>query len=158
MIICNDLPEHIKHPSKYIQMCNIKLNRSPRKSAIKMPNGKMKLKIGWSKFFWFFLIFLQAPYLGFQTNWIMTPQDVYFFTEIAFFHGVTTSLNFGSGHCVLQNTFVRVKSERATFLSEIPLLVLQNTFVRMKSESATFLSKWPNICLISRRLTVSIWI
>ena len=30
----------------------------------------------------------------------MTPQDVYFHTAMTFFPGVTTSLNFSSGHCV----------------------------------------------------------
>ena len=60
---------------------------------------KMKLKIVWFKNFWVFWFSCKHHFLGFQTNWIMTPQDVYFHTAIAFFPGVTTSLNFGSGHC-----------------------------------------------------------
>ena len=67
---------------------------------------KMKLKIVWFKTFWVFWFSCKHHFLGFQTNWIMTPQDVYFHTSIAFFPGVTTSLNFGSGHCDMLIQFV----------------------------------------------------
>ena len=67
-----------------------------------MHNGKNEAQNCLIKKFLGFLDFFSSTiFLGFQTNWIMTPQDAYFHTVIAFFPGVTTSLNFGSGHCGL---------------------------------------------------------